>query len=182
MPIILTDNDRDDLLVASYNGYQFDKLSHIQNIANLTALIATLPDGTQKDRASKLLTDSQARLIEVEANIARIQLPSEERVAAANLRLQAKAELEAQNLPEPPPEPETRVKNINGFNMALLNMIGMAAGNILLSKYPIYTPAIMAGNWTVTSQILNLAVANGDLTQEQLDAINILAAQCNLVD
>ena len=77
------------------------------------------------------------------------------------------------NIPTPQP-------NLLGFQQAMLANYGAAKINALISKYPLFTLAIAAGDFQTMHDVLELAITNGDLTasdkvvfQSALNAQNI---------
>ena len=80
-------------------------------------------------------------------------------------------EMKSRNAPAAPPR-------INSFLLAVLNLFGIADGNALLAKYPLFTAALNAQNWMVTQQTLQYAQKNGDITMEQYrQIVTVLAPE-----
>ena len=73
------------------------------------------------------------------------------------------------------------VPNINGFLNGVANGLGdIIVANNFLVKYPAFTHAITASNWTDASKLLQDAVTTNTITQQQHDTIVTIASQNNI--
>lgn len=66
-----------------------------------------------------------------------------------------------------PAPPSPVAPDPNGFLLAAMGALGLVPGNTLLAKWPTFTVAINAANWSVTRMVLGAALQAGDLTTEQ---------------
>jgi hypothetical protein len=90
--VLLTEDERDDVVVEFHAAQERDLFCHRLNHERYAAMLATLKEGDFRDRIVTLAAETDARIKEVEAIIAATldQLPSGERRQAAADRLAAK--------------------------------------------------------------------------------------------
>jgi hypothetical protein len=94
-------------------------------------------------------------------------------LGAFNARKTSKDELDAlQDLPAP-----AAPARVNSFLLAVMSLLSLSVANTLASKYPVFTIALNAGNWSAALDALKLAASNSDLTSDQYNSIITLAAQ-----
>ncbi|MBA7708237.1 hypothetical protein ES703_117130 [subsurface metagenome] len=88
---ILTEDEQDDIKVSFLRSQEKDKYCHAINKERYTAMLSVLEDGAWKTRVEKLLAETTGRLAEVDSIIAATlpQMPTQERIDAAIVRLQA---------------------------------------------------------------------------------------------
>ncbi|MBA7484016.1 hypothetical protein ES707_19535 [subsurface metagenome] len=88
---VLTQDEKDDIIVSFMRGQERDKYCHELNLARYTEMLKTLEPGKWRDRVSKLKDDTVSRLVEVDSTIAATaaQMPPAGRVTAAKQRLEA---------------------------------------------------------------------------------------------
>jgi len=70
--------------------------------------------------------------------------------------------------------------DVPGFRGAALTSFGLVRANALLAKWPTFNVALDASNFAVAQQVLDAAVAGGDLTVEEKATIVDLMTQHNI--
>lgn len=85
-------------------------------------------------------------------------------------------------VPQPPAPEVIPTPNPNGFLLAAMATLGLVPGNALLAKWPTFTVALNASNWTISRQVLGAALQAKDLTQQQYDTLEALLTEHGIPD
>lgn len=75
----------------------------------------------------------------------------------------------------PPPE-------VPAFRGAMLAKLGIRKANALARDYPTYLEALYAQNWAVAKQVMDMALSDGGITQDDYDAVAAAMAEHHIPD
>lgn len=88
----LTQEERDEIVVAFLQAQERDKFCHELNLERYDDMLTVLPGGKWRERVTRLRAETEGRLAEVDSIITGTekQLPDEARMQAARERLALK--------------------------------------------------------------------------------------------
>jgi len=100
--ILLTQEERDEMLAATLLAQERDLFAHRHNKGRFERILANGAKGEFRQRIQRLLAETNERISEVEQIIEalRPELPPIQRLRAAHARLKAKEEAARQQLPQ----------------------------------------------------------------------------------
>ena len=89
---IIDQDEQDDIIIGFFAAQERDQYTHALNLERFDRMLLTLPEGDWRKRVQILRDQTASRLNEVETIMAatETQLPAQERINAAKLRLKAK--------------------------------------------------------------------------------------------
>ncbi|MCX7800087.1 MAG: hypothetical protein N2109_07065 [Fimbriimonadales bacterium] len=90
---VLSQEEMDDIVVEFFAAQERDMFCHELNKQRYEEMLKVLPEGEYRQRVARLLAETNERMAEVEAIIAKTepQLPPTARVQAAAQRIKAKS-------------------------------------------------------------------------------------------
>ena len=93
--LVLTQDEQDDIMVAFMLAQERDQFTHGVNRQRYEAMLLTLNAGPFRDRINQLLSETNSRIVEVDAIVQHSfsQMPPSVRIAAAVARLKARGAL-----------------------------------------------------------------------------------------